>query len=276
MRALIEAHGVLSDPPRRALYDTHRHRPAQPAHEHAAGHPHTPPSWRASAEDAEAYDRIYANNDPRGVASFFGILLGLIAFAFLRGSLTGSPGIGTTIALVCAIVFGFAALWCFADPASLARAAERLAPRTPPQEAHGAQRQHTGHPKYHPAHESADEHDAEFERLVVEAVASIPDQFQPYMRNIMVRVRPEPTNAERHEMHLREHQTLFGLYEGVPLTVQGADENPLEVITIYQRPIEQYCHGDREHIRDQVRRTVLHEVAHHFGIDHSEMPEWVR
>jgi len=49
-----------------------------------------------------------------------------------------------------------------------------------------------------------------------------------------------------------------------------------EIITIYQHTIEAYCHGDPDRIREQVRHTVLHEVAHHFGIDHEEMPIWVR
>jgi predicted Zn-dependent protease with MMP-like domain len=49
-----------------------------------------------------------------------------------------------------------------------------------------------------------------------------------------------------------------------------------EIITIYQRTIEAYCHEDPDRIREQVRHTVLHEVAHHFGIDHHEMPIWIR
>ena len=48
------------------------------------------------------------------------------------------------------------------------------------------------------------------------------------------------------------------------------------IAPIYQRTIEAYCHGDPERIRQQVRATLLHEVAHHFGIDHDEMPIWVK
>jgi predicted Zn-dependent protease with MMP-like domain len=63
----------------------------------------------------------------------------------------------------------------------------------------------------------------------------------------------------------------------VDVTRQGAAGAPQpEVITIYRRPIERYCRGDPDRIREQVRRTVLHELAHHFGIDHDAMPDWIR
>jgi predicted Zn-dependent protease with MMP-like domain len=75
----------------------------------------------------------------------------------------------------------------------------------------------------------------------------------------------------------KEGYTLLGLYEGIPLTTYGSRySSQPETITIYQRTIESYCHGDPDRIREQVRHTVLHEVAHHFGIDHNEMPIWIR
>jgi len=116
-----------------------------------------------------------------------------------------------------------------------------------------------------------------FERLVEEALISIPAEFQEKMENLMVLVEQEPSTEVLHRMGTKEGYTLFGLYEGVPLTTQG-HEGALrpEVITIFQGPIERYCHRDPDRIREQVRRTVLHEVAHHFGIDHDEMPIWVK
>jgi predicted Zn-dependent protease with MMP-like domain len=65
--------------------------------------------------------------------------------------------------------------------------------------------------------------------------------------------------------------------KGVPLTSYGHDRAPHpEIITIYQRAIERYSHRDPDRMREQVRHTVLHEVAHHFGINHEEMPIWIR
>jgi predicted Zn-dependent protease with MMP-like domain len=69
---------------------------------------------------------------------------------------------------------------------------------------------------------------------------------------------------------------LLGLYEGVPLTHQGARGHPPEVITIFEHSIESYCHEDPDRIRYQVRATVFHELAHHFGMSHEAMPAWVK
>src|SRR5262249_39098868 len=115
-----------------------------------------------------------------------------------------------------------------------------------------------------------------FERLVDEALASVPTEFHPYLENVIVHVRDEPTEEQVRQLRLRPCNLLLGLYEGVPLTGRGAYEHLPEIITIFQRPIETYCHGDSGRIRRQVRATVLHELAHHFGMDHDEMPEGIR
>lgn len=116
-----------------------------------------------------------------------------------------------------------------------------------------------------------------FELLVEEALSSIPDEFHEQMENVLVRIQSEPRKEVLKRVGIKEGYTLLGLYEGIPLTAYGHDRaaNP-EIITIYQRTIEAYCHGDPDRIREQVRHTVLHEVAHHFGIAHEEMPIWVR
>jgi predicted Zn-dependent protease with MMP-like domain len=116
-----------------------------------------------------------------------------------------------------------------------------------------------------------------FEQLVEEALASIPAEFKEKMENVLVRVQYEPGEEVLERVGMKKGYTLLGLYEGVPLTAYGHNRvaHP-EIITIYQRTIEAYCHGDPDRIREQVRHTVLHEVAHHFGIDHEEMPIWVR
>ncbi|MGZ6368210.1 MAG: metallopeptidase family protein [Ktedonobacteraceae bacterium] len=116
-----------------------------------------------------------------------------------------------------------------------------------------------------------------FEQLVREALASIPPEFHEQMENVLVRVQFEPGEEVSDRVGLKEGYTLLGLYEGVPLTAYGQARLPHpEIITIYERSIVEYCHGDADRIRRQVRHTVLHEVAHHFGIDHEEMPIWIR
>lgn len=116
-----------------------------------------------------------------------------------------------------------------------------------------------------------------FEVLVQEALASIPEEFHERMDNVFVQVKYEPDEELLQRVGTKEGYTLLGLYEGVPLTTYGRlhSTHP-ETITIFQRTIERYCHGDPDRIREQVQHTVLHEVAHHFGIDHDEMPIWIK
>lgn len=116
-----------------------------------------------------------------------------------------------------------------------------------------------------------------FELLVEEALSSIPAAFHEKMANVQVQVQYEPGDEVMQRVGIKAGYTLLGLYEGVPLTSYGQPRAPHpEIITIYQHTIEAYCHGEPDRIREQVRHTVLHEVAHHFGIDHEEMPIWIQ
>lgn len=116
-----------------------------------------------------------------------------------------------------------------------------------------------------------------FDQLVQEAVDSIPDEFQKYMDNLAILIEDEPDAETLERVSTGKGYLLLGLYQGVPLTSYGSHRALLpERITIYQCSIEDYCHGDPERIRKQVRKTILHEVAHHFGMGHEEMPIWIQ
>jgi predicted Zn-dependent protease with MMP-like domain len=117
-----------------------------------------------------------------------------------------------------------------------------------------------------------------FELLVKEALDSIPSEFQGKMDNVLVQVESEPGEEVLERMGVNEGHVLLGLYEGMPLTALHRHNATIlpERITIYQQAIEDYCKHNPERIRKQVRKTVLHEVAHHFGIGHEEMPIWVK
>lgn len=116
-----------------------------------------------------------------------------------------------------------------------------------------------------------------FEELVQEALATIPEEFHEKMENVMVRVEHEPDEETRTRVGLKEGYTLLGLYEGVPLTTYGRGQASYpEIITIYQLSIETYCRHNPTRIREQVRATVLHELAHHFGMGHEAMPIWIK
>ena len=117
-------------------------------------------------------------------------------------------------------------------------------------------------------------HRARFRRLVEAAVAAIPPEFAAQMDNVEILVRSRPTVEERQEAGIGPRDRLLGLYVGHPLTARGSYYgNTLpDRIMIYQESIEAVCRSDDD-VVEQVRTTVLHEVAHHFGIDDERLHE---
>ena len=113
-----------------------------------------------------------------------------------------------------------------------------------------------------------------FEELVRTAVEELPDYFLNIMRNVDIQVHRWPTRDQLREAELEEDETLLGLYAGVPLT-ERYDENMVlpDIITIFQGPIEEISRTPAE-IKTQVRDTVVHEVAHYFGITDAELQDW--
>ncbi len=114
-----------------------------------------------------------------------------------------------------------------------------------------------------------------FEELVSEAMAEIPDELWKFIENIAVTVEEWPTQRQIASTGAPLGSTLLGLYEGVPLTVRTSHYGliPPDKITIFRGPILRFCPPDEDAIRSQVRRTVLHEVAHHFGISDQRLIE---
>jgi predicted Zn-dependent protease with MMP-like domain len=92
---------------------------------------------------------------------------------------------------------------------------------------------------------------------------------------VAVVVEDWPTAAHRHRLRLRPYETLFGLYEGVPLTQRSSGYNLAlpDRITLFQGPLEADAGADRERLRKQVRIVVLHEIAHHFGFGEERLRE---
>ena len=107
--------------------------------------------------------------------------------------------------------------------------------------------------------------DVEFEESAQAAIDSLPDDLRQAMSNVAIMVEDEPPPG----------QPLLGLYEGVPLTrrTTGYSGVPPDKITIYRGPLERLYGHDPEALRRQVRRVVLHEIAHHFGISDERLIE---
>ena len=115
---------------------------------------------------------------------------------------------------------------------------------------------------------------ADFEELVRQALSALPAQFRERIDNVDVLVEDWPSEHVAQEMGLADDETLYGLYQGVPLTDrEGYNLTLPDTITIYQGPIEEDCASEAE-VLAQVRETVVHEVAHHFGISDEQLEEW--
>lgn len=115
-----------------------------------------------------------------------------------------------------------------------------------------------------------------FETLVDEALKSIPDDLWNMIDNVAVLVEEWPTPWQMQSVGVGSGQLLLGLYQGVPLTnrTSGYGLTPPDKITIFRQPILRVCPpNDEDAIRAQVRRTVLHEIAHHFGISDQRLRE---
>jgi predicted Zn-dependent protease with MMP-like domain len=112
-----------------------------------------------------------------------------------------------------------------------------------------------------------------FRELVAESLGLLPVEFREYLDNVEVIIEEKPRAEVVREMHLRSGQMLFGLYTGIPLTERNRDPTTFpDRITLFRKPLLAYCE-DLEELRYQVITTVLHEVAHHFGIGEERLAE---
>lgn len=113
-----------------------------------------------------------------------------------------------------------------------------------------------------------------FERLVVRAIESLPDEFRERLDNIDVTVVDEPSRQQLSRTDRKRGETLLGLYEGVPLPnrTHGYGFVVPDMITIFQGPIEAMCQSDSD-IVTAIQKVVLHEIAHHFGISDDRLHE---
>lgn len=113
-----------------------------------------------------------------------------------------------------------------------------------------------------------------FAELVRQAMEGIPESFAEYLADVSVDVEPMPDRATCASLGIDDPRELLGLYHGVPLTERSLEFSGRmpDRITIYQRNIERICRS-RAQVIEQVRKTVLHEVGHHFGLDEDDLEE---
>jgi predicted Zn-dependent protease with MMP-like domain len=114
--------------------------------------------------------------------------------------------------------------------------------------------------------------DERFRELVEQALKSLPEQFSERLDNVEILIEDEP------DPQTREHfPGLLGLYRGVPQTERSTFHLGLmpDVISIYKRNIERLCRSEAE-VRREVRKTLLHEIGHHFGLSEEDLEDFDR
>jgi predicted Zn-dependent protease with MMP-like domain len=114
----------------------------------------------------------------------------------------------------------------------------------------------------------------EFNRLVEAALDDIPPRFRQELKNIAIVVEDEPSPAVLEELEVEPPDSLYGLYQGTPLTERGWNYgNALpDRVTLYQRVIEQDSE-DAEDIIVCIAETLIHEIGHYFGLSEEEIEE---
>jgi predicted Zn-dependent protease with MMP-like domain len=115
--------------------------------------------------------------------------------------------------------------------------------------------------------------DADFDRAVEAALAEVPEEFLPFLENVVVEVRSRPDAR-----FMAEHDVpddILGLYVGVPLEEKGPEQAGLPLpdrVIIFRDVLCAMCE-DEAHLIDEIRITVLHEIGHHFGLDEDRLAE---
>ena len=113
-----------------------------------------------------------------------------------------------------------------------------------------------------------------FEKIVIDAVTGMPSEFKELLDNIDICIQDWPSREQLKSVGLRDKYELLGLYEGTPRTERDQGYNLVlpDKISIFQKPLEAQCPSARE-LKDEIVRTVKHEIAHYFGLDDERLEQ---
>jgi predicted Zn-dependent protease with MMP-like domain len=112
----------------------------------------------------------------------------------------------------------------------------------------------------------------EFEELVERAISGLPERFAAFLEEVPIEVHTRPSVKLLREMGLEDDELLMGLYRGVERTRRSVEDSGRlpDVIYIFQEDHELVC-DSRSQLVDEVRKTVLHEIGHHFGMTEEDL-----
>lgn len=114
--------------------------------------------------------------------------------------------------------------------------------------------------------------DQTFDRLISQAMDELPQQYITGLENVVITYADDPTDEQKVKMKLRNDQLLLGLYEGIPITQRGNGYSFVlpDKITLFKHPILRVSHDDAS-LFEQIKRTLWHEIAHYYGLNHERM-----
>lgn len=114
--------------------------------------------------------------------------------------------------------------------------------------------------------------DKEFDDIISSVMDELPQEYITGMKNVSVVIADDPDEHQRHKLKLRCHETLFGIYEGIPLTKRGNNYSLVlpDKITLFKNPLLG-ASQDLVQFRENTKRTLWHEIAHHYGLNHERI-----
>jgi predicted Zn-dependent protease with MMP-like domain len=113
--------------------------------------------------------------------------------------------------------------------------------------------------------------DEQFEALMNTALDSLPKEHIDHLKNVALVYEDDPDDEQRLKVALQDDQTLFGLYEGIPLARRQGMQTALpDKITLFKNPLQMASY-DIASLRENIRHTLWHEIAHYYGLDHEQI-----
>jgi predicted Zn-dependent protease with MMP-like domain len=115
---------------------------------------------------------------------------------------------------------------------------------------------------------------AEFAEIVEAALEELPEPFAAHLEQMVVEIRDLPSASQNRKVGISKDNLLLGLYEGVPMTLKSVEHSgtlPARIY-IFQRNLERVCDSQPE-LSEQIRKTVLHEIGHYFGMSEEDLDE---
>ena len=115
--------------------------------------------------------------------------------------------------------------------------------------------------------------DEQFDKLITRAMDELPQHYIRGLDNVAITIADDPTSDQLKKQGVRHGQLLLGLYEGIPLTQRGAGYAFVlpDKITLFKHPILMVAGTDERRIFEQIKRTLWHEIAHHYGLGHDRI-----